>query len=57
MNENYYGVDEIAKMLNLSSQTIRKYIKAGKFTAIKMSKYLYVKEIDVNEYLSKVIIK
>lgn len=55
MDEKYFGVEEIAEMLKLSTQTIRKYIKIGQFKAIKMGKFLYVKETDINEFLSKVI--
>ena len=36
MEDRFFSVDEVAEILGLSSQTIRKLVKKGRITAIRL---------------------
>lgn len=38
MYDHFYTIDEVAELLSLSSQTIRKLIKTNKLEAIRLGK-------------------
>ena len=49
----FYTVEEVAKMLNVSLQTIRRYIKSGKLQAIKLGKSYKISQEHVDKALKE----
>lgn len=49
-----YDVKEIAQVFNLSTATVRKYIKAGKLKGAKFGKSYYITEQSIKEYLDTI---
>lgn len=49
-----YDVKEIAQTFNLSTATVRKYIKAGKLKGAKFGKSYYITEQSIKEYLDTI---
>ncbi len=52
MEETYYSTKRIAKILDLKTITIRRWIKSGKLIAYKIGKELRVKKSDLDKFLS-----
>ena len=46
-----YDVKEIAQAFNLSTATVRKYIKAGKLKGARFGKRYYMTEQAIKDYL------
>lgn len=45
MGKDFYNLQEIAELLNMNLQTIRKYVRAGELKASKIGKqYIVTKE-------------
>lgn len=45
MEKDFYNLQEIAELLNMNLQTIRKYVRAGELKASKIGKqYIITKE-------------
>lgn len=49
-----YNVKEIAQAFNISTQTVLKYIKAGKLKGAKFGKSYYITEQSIKEYLDTI---
>lgn len=49
-----YDVKEIAQAFNLSTATVRKYIKVGKLKGAKFGKSYYITEQSIKEYLDTI---
>ncbi|MGB4587740.1 MAG: helix-turn-helix domain-containing protein [Clostridiaceae bacterium] len=50
MNEIYYNVEQIAKMLNIHPKTIQRYIREGKLHATKIGKSWRVTGHDLSRF-------
>lgn len=50
-NEQYYTIEEVAKMLKVAYLTVYRWIQADKFIAYKAGKQYRVKEEDLNKFL------
>jgi excisionase family DNA binding protein len=50
-----YTVQETAKLLEVTAQTIRKYIKEGKLKAQRVGRPFYIAESSIKEFLKGVI--
>lgn len=58
MEQKFYTISEVAKMLKVDPMTIRRYIKAGKIKAIKPTiNVVRISEKDLNEFLEKSKVK
>lgn len=51
MENNFYTIDKVAKILDLHHKTIRKFIKEGKINASKMGKQWRISSRDLNLFL------
>jgi len=51
-NEKLLTVRETAKILTLSTQTVRKWINSGKLQAVKIGKEYRVKISEINEMIN-----
>ena len=51
MQTNYYTVDQVAKKLNLSLLTIRRYIKAKKLSAYKIGREYRIEKVDFDKFM------
>lgn len=52
MNENYYDVEDVAKMLGITTIPARKLFQLKKINgALKFGRSYYVSEINLKEYL------
>jgi excisionase family DNA binding protein len=49
--ERYYTVEEICERLQVSDQTVRRWIKRGKLTAYKPGKEFRIRSGDLEEFL------
>ncbi len=47
-----YTVQETAKLLDVTAQTIRKYIKEGKLQARRIGRPLFVAEVSIKKFLT-----
>lgn len=54
-NEQLLTVDEIAFILNVSTQTVRKLIKKKQLIAIKVGKNYRISWDNLNDYMSRTI--
>ena len=54
-NEQLLTVDEIAFILNVSTQTVRKLIKKKQLIAIKVGKNYRISWDNLNDYISRTI--
>lgn len=57
MNNQLLSIDEVAFILNVSDQTVRKLIKEHKLFAIKLGRIYRITWSSLNEFLSKGDIK
>lgn len=49
--DNIYSVDETAKILQVSEESIRRYIKSGSLRAAKLGKAYRIQEKDLQAFL------
>jgi excisionase family DNA binding protein len=49
--ERFYSVEEIAERLQVSDQTVRRWVKGGKLAAFKPGKELRIRPHDLEEFL------
>jgi excisionase family DNA binding protein len=49
--ERFYSVEEIAERLQVSDQTVRRWVKSGKLAAFKPGKELRIRPSDLEEFL------
>jgi excisionase family DNA binding protein len=48
----FYTVQETAKELRVSTQSVRNYIKQGKLKARRVGKFIMITEIDIRKFLN-----
>ena len=51
--ETYYTVTELAGVLSITPQTVRKYIKEGRIDSQRIGRPLLIKERAVKEFLGE----
>lgn len=51
MKEKIYSVDEVSKMLNMHTRTIRRYIKEEKLIAQKVGKFWKIRHSDLKKLM------
>lgn len=52
MEDRFYSIDEVAEILGLSSQTIRKLVKKGRIKAIRLG-HAYRIPVESIQYLKR----
>lgn len=52
MEDRFYTIDEVAELLGLSSQTIRKLVKEGRIKAIRLG-HAYRIQVESIQYLKR----
>lgn len=52
MDETYYSTKRIAKILDVKTITIRRWIQSGKLIAYKIGKELRIKKSDLDGFLN-----
>lgn len=52
--EEFYTVDEVAKMLRVSDRTIRKHIEKGLLRALSVGKIYRITRTDLEEYFERI---
>jgi putative molybdopterin biosynthesis protein len=50
-NEQYYSIEEVAKMLKVAYLTVYRWVRAGKLTAYKIQKQYRIKKEDFDKFL------
>ena len=50
-NEQYYTIEEVAKMLKVVYLTVYRWIQSGKLTAYKTGKQYRIKQEDFNKFI------
>lgn len=53
MDEEFYTVEEVAKLLKVNPMTIYRCIKKGKLNAYKIGKIFRIDKKDFSKFLSK----
>jgi len=51
MGANYYGAEDLAEMLGVSTKTIYAYLRAGKIKGRKTLRRWWIWEKDIEDYL------
>ena len=51
-NEQYYTIEEVAKMLKVVYLTVYRWIQSGKLVAYKAGKQYRVKKEDLNDFIT-----
>jgi excisionase family DNA binding protein len=50
--QNYYTTDEVAEMLKVTSDSVRRWIRNGKLKSIKLSgKFIRISRDDLDEFI------
>ena len=49
--EQYYTIEEVAKMLKVVYLTVYRWIQSGRLTAYKASKQYRIKQTDIEKFL------
>ena len=49
--EKFFTVEELAERLQVSDQTVRRWVKSGKLTAFKPGKELRIRPADLEKFL------
>lgn len=51
-NERFWTVNEVAAMLRVNSQTIRRYLQAGKLTGVKLQGGIWrISDADLQKFI------
>jgi putative molybdopterin biosynthesis protein len=53
INEQYYSIEEVAKMLKVVYLTVYRWIQADKLIAYKAGKQYRIKKQDLENFISK----
>ena len=51
MTEEYYSIDEVAKLLKVAYLTVYRWIQAGKLNAYKAGKQYRIKKDDLTDFI------
>lgn len=51
-DEQYYTIEEVAKMLKVAYLTVYRWIQSGKLVAFKAGKQYRVKKEDLNSFIT-----
>lgn len=52
IEEKYYTIEEVAKMLRIAYLTVYRWIQDGKLTSVKAGKQYRIKKDDLNNFLN-----
>lgn len=53
MEETYYSTKRVAKILEVKTITIRRWIQSGKLIAYKIGKDLRIKKSDLDKFINE----
>lgn len=53
INEQYYSIEEVAKMLKVVYLTVYRWIQAGKLTAYKAGKQYRIEKTDLDKFMKR----
>ena len=53
MGEKAYRIKHLAKLLDLSVETIRRYVRSGKISSYRFSKEYFITESQLNDFIEK----
>ena len=48
--EEYYSIDEVAKMLNVAYLTVYRWVRSGKLKAVRAGKQYRIKKTDLDKF-------
>lgn len=51
--DEYYSIEEVAKMLKVAYLTVYRWVQAGKLKALKAGKQYRIKKIDLDGFLKE----
>ena len=51
--EEYYSIDEVAKMLKVAYLTVYRWVRSGKLKAVKAGKQYRIKRDDLDIFLER----
>lgn len=51
-NNKYYTADEVAEMLKVTTESVRRWIRGGKLKSVKLSgKFIRISQTDLDEFV------
>jgi len=53
INEQYYTIEEVAKMLKVAYLTVYRWIQSGKLVACKAGKQYRIKKADLDKFIER----
>lgn len=51
INEQYYTIEEVAKMLKVAYLTVYRWIQSGRLTAYKAGKQYRIKKVNLDRFI------
>lgn len=51
--DQYYTIEEVAKMLKVAYLTVYRWIQSGKLTAYKAGKQYRIEKVDLDKFMKK----
>jgi excisionase family DNA binding protein len=49
--EQYYSIDEVAKMLKVAYLTVYRWVQSGKLSAVKAGKQYRIKKVELDRFI------
>jgi len=51
MEDKYYSIEEVSKLLNVAYLTVYRWIHSGKLNSVKAGKQYRIKQIELDKFL------
>ena len=51
LKDEYYSIDEVAKLLKVAYLTVYRWIRSGKLKAVKAGKQYRIEQRDLNKFI------
>lgn len=51
IEEQYYSIEEVAKLLKVAYLTVYRWVQVGKLAAYKAGKQYRIKQVDLNSFI------
>ena len=54
MNQRFYTTDEVAKLLQIDPESVRRYVRRGTLRAVKLGgKFIRIDKVDLDRFIEQ----